>query len=168
MSDLSKVYDKLKTQDVRYNYQFDVSIVGANAGSVDTNLKFYAISTSKPAMTINTGEINYQGFTYRVPNNLTFDGTWSVTVRASQDMKLYEDFVAWSKIFADYDKGGGGKKNIPDSNGVIDLMDQELNTIVKTYTMYGLFPTEVGELTTDHSDTSVSQFNVTFAYQFWK
>jgi len=163
---LKEFLQHVKQENVRFAYQWQMQINGPNNPALDM-IQFYAQSANKPGRTIESSEMQYQGMTLRVLNNVTYESPWPVNVRCDLDMKILDAIEEWHDEYADLKIGGGGKKSIPDYNIRIDLLDATLQVIKKTYVLVGVYPESYGELTLSHEDTSISVFDVNFAYQYF-
>lgn len=176
MPDVKKLngyYQVLKTIGLRKDFQFQITVDRIedgieSAGSGETmTFTFFAQASTVPGFTQGVNETQYHGMTFRSPANITFESPWSITVRCDADMKIRDAVEAWIKESADLEKGGGGNKKIPQYNAKVDLLDDELEKINKTYILEGVFPESLGELTIDHASTEISTFDLSIAYQYW-
>lgn len=170
MSRLNEFYQKLQTNGLRFAYQFEFTIIAnpnVNEGLKD--FKFYATAANLPGVTMEAAELPFQGMTFRVPNNISaFGSPWSVTLRCDSEMKIRRTCENWLKEFADLSKGGGGSKKASTYKARVDLLGEDLSsTPVATYTLEGIFPTNVGEISLDTSGTDVATFTLELAFQYW-
>ena len=49
---------------------------------------------------------------------------------------------------------------------IVDQLDKE-GTSVKTYTIKGAWPSELGEVALSYEDTNITESSVTLEYQYW-
>lgn len=158
----------LKTTGLRKSYQFQIYIEEVDSKlDAGNSFSFFAQSATVPGMTIEMIETQYQGVTLRSPNNLLFESPWNITVRCDSEMKVRDAIETWQKKHADLIKGGGGDKKIPDVRARVDLLDDQLETILKTYILEGVFPSTNSEIPLDHADNSISTFDLGLEYQYW-
>jgi len=176
MADIRKLngyYQALKSVGLRKDFQFQITIEQIDSeiqsGGLGESMKFtfFAESASVPGLTQSTIETMYHGMTFRNPGNLEFESPWTVSVRCDSEMKIRDAVEKWVKNSADLTKGGGGDKKVPSFNAKVDLLDDELETIQKTYVLEGVFPQSIAELTLDHTSNEISRFDLGIAYQYW-
>ena len=160
---INKFYENLKDQGARFAFQYQISV--SRDGLED--LQFWASAASVPGRTITSQDFAYQGLTFRVPSTVTFESPWAVTIRCDQSMTIRDAIEDWFNEFADVSKGGGGDKTIPDYRARVDLLDESLQNIVKTYVIEGIYPESYGAITLDTTDGGISTFDCNLAFQYY-
>jgi hypothetical protein len=175
---LNAFYSMLTQVPLRLAHQFQVTIVrpgleemmlgGDKSATVKVPFTFMASATNIPAPTMKENAIHYHGIDFVVPAVLNFDHKWSITVLVDADLKIRENLEAWLAEFSDLSKSGGGSKVIPKYSANIDLFDQHLEKIVKSYHIVGIFPTDVGKLEFDQSSEKniTTTLNITYQYLY--
>jgi hypothetical protein len=140
----------------------------AQVGGEIEDLAFLCKSTSIPAMTVGTVNVNFRGRAIKIAGDRTF-ADWSVTVINDTNFKLRNAFERWQN----------GINNMSDNEGLtnpadyqvdafVDHLDRNGNTI-KSYTLRGLFPTSIAEIPLSYDTVdAVEEFAVTFGYQFFE
>jgi len=172
---LKNFYDTVRNKGLRTNHEFQIEFAGVPVAQSDfEEFVVYAQSAGMPGRTIEAQPTPFYGFEFQVPTNTKYEQTWTITVRADKDLKSRVMFEEWFDYIADLRKSTGGKKGlIPQgSYGVVHMLSPEFFNndqaeVSRTYRLEGLFPTELGALTLDHSDNGISTFDVTLMFQYW-
>jgi hypothetical protein len=159
---------------------FEVSgSIGAAAQSRESQ-SFHIKAASLPASSLGIIEVPYRGRKVKIPGDRTF-AEWSITILCRSDMSLRNDFESWSnKINAHIANTSGDHQ--PMSNAAqtgskaeasvftqwgINQLDRA-GAVVKDYTFYGVWPSEIGAVELDYETTdSVAEFPVTLQYTYW-
>lgn len=135
----------------------------AQVGGEIEELAFLCKSTTIPAMTVGTVNVNFRGRAIKIAGDRTF-ADWSVTVINDTNFKLRNAFERWQN----------GINNMSDNEGLtnpadyqvdafVDHLDRNGNT-VKSYTLRGAFPTSVAEIALSYDTVdAIEEFAVTFA-----
>ena len=170
MANISDFKAKLAGGGARNN-QFKVTMPFpgyAQVGGEIEDLAFLCTATSIPAMAIGGVTVPFRGRQIKIAGDRTF-ADWSITVLNDTNFKLRNAFERWQN----------GINNMTDNEGLtnpvdyqvdafIDHLDRNGNTI-KSYTLRGAFPTEVGEIELSYDEqTTIEQFPVTFQYQYFE
>jgi hypothetical protein len=140
----------------------------AQVGGEIEDLAFLCTATQIPAMTVGNINVPFRGRQIKIAGDRTF-GDWAVTVLNDTNFKLRNAFERWQN----------GINNMTDNEGLsnpvdyqvdafLDQLDRNGNTL-KSYTLRGAFPTEVGSIDLSYSENdAVETFGVTFQYQYFE
>jgi hypothetical protein len=168
---LSDFYNKVKEDGLHFGYQFEVSLTSGEAGAeLDglEDLKFFANSTTLPAKSLGQAEVKYYGMTFRLPGVTTYEGTLTMEVKCDSNFVIRTAIEDWMQKYSALDLAGGGDKRMPDYGMRIDLLSHDLQDVLATYKLVGVFPNSVGEVILDHSQAdAVSIFSLGITYQYW-
>ena len=131
-----------------------------------------------PASNIGTIPIPFRGRVLNVAGDRTFE-SWTVTVINDTDFAIRRVFEKWMN----------GINRHSDTSGYLNPSDYQLDIevsqlgrapfkssgdsgnvpILRTYKLYGCFPTSVGSIPLSYDDTdSIEQYDVTFEIQWWE
>lgn len=156
------------------------SAVFANAGvDLTDDLRFMITAAQLPGSMVNSIQVPFRGRVLKISGDRTYD-PWSITVINDTSFKLRNAFERWNNALNRHD----------DSTGIInptsyqaDIIVRQLSrgtsagislpadsgeiTILKSYKLFGCFPTSVDPipLSYDSNDT-IENFNVTFEVQY--
>lgn len=160
-----------------------------NAGSSLDPLQYFVSSTSTPQETTNVLPFDWMSSQFKLAGRTTYS-EWTVTVKDAQGGGLtpggfiYQFFNAWRNfvynrdgfIVGQYGVGiplneagmgiqghpGEYKKNIR-----LDLL-KTTGSIAKSFELIGAWPTTIASSTFDYGTEGVQEFQVTFAYDWFK
>ena len=121
MNYLSQYYGKMKEVGIRLTHQFivDIPVLGED-------FKFFATSASLPGRTLEETELQYHGFTFRVPTVTTFEGSFEINIISDMANEIRSNIEVWENDHANLAMGGGGKKRIPIEVAHLHLLDETL------------------------------------------
>lgn len=172
---LKQFYDTIKTNGLRTNHQFQIQFGGSDVPTDLNTYVVYAMSASVPGKTIVTQDTPFYGFPFKVPVNVTYDQTWTMTFRCDTQLKIRAAIEDWSNKYADLAKSTGGSKGkIPtNSYALVHLLDPSFfndsgsASVSRTYKLVGVFPSTLGNMAQNHGDNGLTTFDVTLAFQYW-
>ena len=112
--------------------------------------------------------VPFRGRVLNLVGDRTF-GAWSMTVLNDTDFKIYRGLERWMN----------GMNNMTDNEGLTNPVDYQVDAFVdhldrngnnvKSYTLRGLFPTEIGGIDLSMGEaTEIETFGVTFEYQYFE
>ena len=140
----------------------------AQVGGEIEDLAFLCRSTSLPGMSVPSFSVPFRGRAIKIAGDRTIED-WAVTCYNDTDFKLRNAFERWSNGINNA-TDGEGLTNPADYqvDAFIDQLDRNGSTI-KSYTLRGLFPTEVAQvdLAYDQND-AITDTVVTLAYQYFE
>lgn len=160
-----------KVQDVARPQYFLISfpnVINDSSGDDEIGtLSIMASSTSLPARSVDPIEIPIQGLPMKIGGNPSFDN-WTVTFKALGSHMIRNAFLKWNSQVVD---ASNMSRSLPeeykeDNIWVAQLNDE--NTIVSAVKFYGMWPTNVGEITLGHEEEAPEEYDVEFAYDFWQ
>ncbi|AXY82725.1 tail tube protein [Acinetobacter phage KARL-1] len=132
------------------------------------NFSFKCKAAAMPPANVDKIAVGFQNRKLHVAGDRTFDD-WSVTIYSDDKHQTRQDILDWQNLChgqgaeisgatpADYKK-----------TAIIRQFGRDGKTITKEYTIYGLWPTLVGEVQLDWDQNSeVETFETTFALDYW-
>lgn len=158
--------DKMTGDGARANL-FEINITPASGDIFDnTDLNFFAKSSSIPGTTMGSVTVPYFGREVKFAGNRTY-GDWTITVINDEDFTHRNQFESWINQI-----------NAPITNTRLNSLYTATGTVVqkskegldlRTYSFVNIFPTDLGEITLDWGDNdSIEEYTVTFAYDYWE
>jgi hypothetical protein len=170
MANINDFKTKLAGGGARKN-QFKVTMPFpgfASVGGETEELAFLCQVTTIPAMTIGTTTVNFRGRPIYLAGDREF-AAWTITVLNDTNFRLRDGFERWQN----------GINNMSDNEGLINPVDYQVDAFIdhldrngstiKSYTLRGCFPTEIGEIGLDMAPSNdVETFDVTFRYLFFE
>ena len=98
--------------------------------------------------------------------------TISLEINCDTAMMIRDALLFWAGVFSDPDieggSAGGGIKNVSPAVGKLYLFNDKMDTVTHEYELVGLYPTNVGDITTSNVDANIAVFTAEFKYQYWK
>lgn len=132
------------------------------------NFDLYAQSASIPGKNLTTLEVKKHAFSLKMPDQVTFDGTWSVNVLLNLSLSVYKRLLDWQAQYSSLECDMGGTRGFPSANAKVYL----LNNLFKTdgsaglMTIYGIFPTKVPQIDLSQEESAYLTPTVEFAYSY--
>ena len=169
MSTIQNFYQTAASKDFARVFQFQLLSFG-NVDFNDAHL-VYVETAALPGRTINNVPVPYMGLSFNVPGTASYPGSagYAVTFRCDQDYDLRSALEA--ATFKSFDEATStGDYKIPASSTTLTmaLLDKE-RTIVRAYTLYGVYIQALADAAYDIKDTgTVQTIQATLAYQFWR
>lgn len=133
-----------------------------------STFKFQCRASAMPAGTLEKVEVSYQNRKYNVAGDRTFDD-WTVTTYNDEGHTIRKAMLAWQAIANSAGKDISG--STPDDykkTGTITQLDRNGNATA-TATVFGIFPTAVGEIALDwDSNNEIETFETTFSIDYFE
>jgi hypothetical protein len=130
---------------------------------------YYMSSANLPGRALGEADIQYQGFTFRIPGAVQYEGSWTLSFRTPSDFLGRNAIERWHfDIFSD--ETSCGRFKIPCSNSTITfgVMDHECK-INRVYQLQGVFPRSFSPIEYQVAEgMEVTTWSVDFAYQWWR
>lgn len=136
---------------------------------VPDNFSFMAKASSLPGTNQGIIEVPYQGRTYKIPGDKTFN-EWNITVMDDEGLPIRSFFEEWS------DKINSNRENLTSNvNPFSHMADCTIEALTKdgnvsaTYTMKGVWPSAIAEIAMAwDSNDSIAEFDVTLQVQYFE
>lgn len=121
-------------------------------------------STTIPARTVNKTSIHYFGQQIDLPTTLDEGRTWSVELYTDAKNVFYNRMREWQEEYASWRRSGGGYKGVTSINAYIDLYNNNMDAIVDTIVLSGIWPEEVGSMNLDMAGSDLASFSLTLSF----
>jgi hypothetical protein len=131
------------------------------------NFKFQCRATSMPPGSVEKLEVSYQNRKYNIAGDRTFDD-WNVTVYNDENHDIRKAVLAWQSVAVGLSKDiTGGTPEQYKRTGTITQLDRN-GEPTTTATVFGIFPTIVGEVALDwDSNNEIQTFETTFSLDYF-
>lgn len=132
------------------------------------NFDLYAQSASIPGKNLTTLEVKKHAFTLRMPDQVTFDGSWSVNVLLNLSLSVYKRLLDWQAQYSSLECDMGGNRGFPSANAKVYLLNNLFTTdnSAGLMTIYGIFPTKVPQIDLSQEESAYLTPTVEFAYSY--
>lgn len=168
---IENFYDAATTNDFARQNLFRVVSLGGL--KFNTKELLYITTTTLPGRSINNIQVPFMGLQFNVPGTAQYPNSngWNVTFRIPQSLSVRRKLEDWTKqVFND--ETSTGAYNIPSrdsSNQVIITLIDKLGNPLRTYTLYGAYCVNTGEMTLDVTTAGdIITQQATLAYQYWR
>lgn len=132
------------------------------------NFSFKCKAAPMPGANVDKIAVGYQNRKYNVAGDRTFDD-WSVTVYSDDKHTTRQAILDWQALA--HGQGAEITGSTPaeyKKQATIRQFARDAKTVTKEYTIYGLWPTAVGEIQLDwDSNSEVETFEATFCLDYW-
>ena len=131
-----------------------------------TDLEVWVQSTKLPSQKLTTQDITKCAITFKMPDHVDYDRTWTCEVLMSLSMEQYKSLMDWQRHYSDLTIDGGGDNSFPDVSATVILCDNLFNETNRKITLYGVFPEEVPEIDLTTEDSQYLKPSVTFGFSY--
>ena len=141
-------------------YEPDIPIASAEKGMN----KYLVRTTTLPETTMEEIMVNWQGQDYKFAGKYTFTDftvTFNVDIKAS----IRKQFEDWMNLVHSIKENTYSALDVYMQDQIISLLDYDGNKL-QSYRLVGAWPKSVGSISLDYATNDVSQFDVTFSYQY--
>ena len=139
-------------------------------GGVDIK-QFLCKVSSFPASTITPIPIQYQGRTIKLAGTRPEYADWTVTVMNDEDMAIRRSLEAWmfsiNSTVENRMNGGPGMDYYKKTAQIVGL-SKSGDTKLGGYKFYGLFPTQISEVSLDWSQDTIQEYTVTWSFDYFE
>lgn len=169
MSSITEFKNQMRAGGARSN-QFTVTLLFpafVAAGQATQACSFLCKATSVPAMKIDDIEVPYRGRPVHFAGERSYE-PWNVTVINDGTFFTRKAFERWS----------AGIANLADTTGLTNPADYQVtlavdqldrnNNILKTYTFYDAYPTEIGTMELSYENPNIQQYDVQFRFNWFE
>ena len=140
-------------------------------GDTDEYVEFMCKVTSLPQSTINPINVNYQGRTIKLAGTRPEYADWTVTIINDESMNIRRSLEQWmfeiNSTVGNTMSGGPGMdhyKRKARVHAIGKTQDDELGG----YEFFGLFPTQIGEVSLDWGNDAIQEYTVTWSFDYFK
>lgn len=153
-----------------FKVTWDVGPGDAN-GESNKLVEFMCKVTSLPQSSINPINVNYQGRTIKVAGTRPEYADWTVTVINDESMDIRRSLEDWmfkiNSTVGNTMEGGPSMeyyKRKARVHAIGKTQDDELGG----YEFFGLFPTQIGEVSLDWGNDAIQEYTVTWSFDYFK
>ncbi len=176
---LNDFYNLLSTTPPRLSHQYQVLLfppetINNKAKSILNNVSYFCTSATVPGRGLEVAELTYFGMKFSVPRIIKLENTIKLSFWTDRDSSLRNAMIDWSSVHANLDRKTGiqnsnlgGVKTIPSSSIELHLLNEQLDSVIEIYKLYGVFPTEVGSFEVKQEGADIVNFDVNFVYQYY-
>lgn len=175
IKNLQNFYQQLFDYGAKLQHQFQLRIDSTNIPGVDKlfeDVTMWCSGVNLPGRTQNSAPAWYLGFSFPIPTNFAMTQNITFDIVCDSDMRIRDAMLAWAAYVSDPDipggSAGGGRKAFGTATGRIDLLDEQMATILHTYELYGMYPQNIGDAVFTNQNAGIVTFPATFNFAYWK
>ena len=155
-----------------FKIKLEASLAGVSG--IDGSDAFLVKAAAMPASNIAPLAVNYAGRAYKWHGFRTYD-VWTVTVINDESFSIRNKMMEWMRKISGMMDGSRktayGDPSITggtwfDGEGTVQQLGVD-GSVKQTYTMYNMWPTELGEIAVDWSSDALEEYTIGFAYDYW-
>lgn len=151
--------------------RFQVTLSSPFDGGLGSITPFLVQASEIPSSQIGAIEVPYMGRKIRVAGDRTFEA-WRVTVINDEDFKIRHALEDWhnriNSVEGNLNTTGNSRPNNYKQDAIVDqyAMSNDQSPI-RTYKLYGAFPTDISSIDLDWNATNqIQTFGVSFSYDW--
>jgi hypothetical protein len=129
------------------------------------NTKFLVRSTQLPSVSLEEQATSWQGFEYKTAGKYTYDN-WTISFNVDAYANIRNNYALWCKYILDPATNKHAYPNQYFVDQEIELLGLDFVPIAK-YTLKYAFPSQVGDVNLDYTNTDFAQFDVTYSYTYF-
>jgi hypothetical protein len=173
ITDVAKILDPMLSD----NFVFEIvkipdEVLSASASSGTLQpaeaFRVQCRTASKPGSTIEPVPVDLFGHSLQYAGRLTFSHSLSIEYVESKDGYITTLLEAWQKMCRTVDSQHGQYKSKYAGTGRLSIFDQVGDKPTKIYTLYGIWPSEVPDMSFDGSGANLITVSCTFTYDYYK
>ena len=145
------------------NFSFEIPNVPKGAAGLSNALLFQCKSATKPGMTLENVEAALFGHTLEYAGRQTFGHDLSATYIENKTGQITKGLEDWSILCRNPDTQLGEYKNVYATNAYLKVYDQK-GTEVMQYIIYGLWPSQIPDISFDGSSATLIEHQISFKY----
>ena len=169
MANIYQFADALNASARPNQFQIHINFPAAVSGGLNANRAalYLTCQGSIPQSTIEDIQIMFRGKQYHEAGERTYS-PWTCQIYNGTDFKVRSALERWSHtILAAESTAGNDRPRDYKQNVEIKHLDRN-GHVLRTYTLIGAYPQEVGEIQLDFSQgNTIEQFSCTFVYDYF-
>jgi hypothetical protein len=156
----------LALPDAAQSWNFDLFFPSIPGSSIDpTGLTYKCKTTSLPASSTDFVKIELHGTAKQEAGRSTYDHSFEATFLETVDYATFQAFRGWRDYMRSWKNNSGASSQAYKVNLELDLYDNGGN-LVETIILVGCFPTSIGNVSFDGSNTAAVDMSITFSFDY--
>lgn len=130
------------------------------------NFDIWVQATKLPGATITELELKKHNFTFRMPDHLEFDGSWTCDILMDLSWKNYQRLLKWQTAYYDLAKSGGGLRGFPTATATVHMLNNKfVDTDIKMQ-IFGIYPKVVPAIDLSQEASEYIKPSVEFGFSY--
>lgn len=149
----------------QFNNDLKISDFQSNS-TTDDNFDIWVQATKLPGATITELELKKHNFTFRMPDHLEFDGSWTCDILMDLSWKNYQRLLKWQTAYYDLAKSGGGLRGFPTAVATVYMLDNKFDDTNIKMQIYGIYPKVVPAIDLSQEASEYIKPSVEFGFSY--
>lgn len=133
----------------------------------DDQFDIWVQATKLPGATITELELKKHNFTFRMPDHLEFDGSWTCDILMDLSWQNYKRLLKWQTAYYDLAKNGGGLRGFPKATAVVQMLDNSFADIANAkMQIFGIYPKVVPAIDLSQEASEYIKPSVEFGFSY--
>ena len=156
----------LSLPDAAQVWNFDIFFPTIPGSTVASNGLTYACKTTElPASSIEPVAIELHGVKKQEAGRAQYTHTFACTFLGTIDYSTYQALRGWRDYMRSWKNNSGTNSSAYKVNLELDLFDNAGN-IAQTVILAGAWPTEIGQVSFDGTQSTAVEFPITFSFDY--
>lgn len=162
---MTTIQDIRATDDPQRSYEWEVEVLGNAATGQLSLITARAQNFTVPSKDHDTIEINYKSRKTRHAGRDASPGTFTVQFWDDEAQEVYNFFDSWIENgLSNSIVGGGLTKDLYGVDVILRLLAHDSTTTTGQFRFQKVWPSSLGDITFDYSNSDHMTFTVTFTY----
>lgn len=123
-------------------------------------------ATKLPGATLTELELKKHNFTFRMPDHLEFDGSWTCDVLMDLSYSNYKKLLNWQSAYYNIQKDGAGLRGFPVATAKVSLLSNDFSNEIAYMNIYGLYPKVVPAIDLSQEASEYIKPTIEFGYSY--
>lgn len=132
----------------------------------DDNFDIWVQATKLPGATITELELKKHNFTFRMPDHLEFDGSWTCDILMDLSWKNYQRLLKWQTAYYDLAKSGGGLRGFPTATAIVHMLNNKFADMGVKMQIFGIYPKVVPAIDLSQEASEYIKPSVEFGFSY--
>lgn len=162
-----RITSKHLLQNHYFKVTFDPISNVAESGSFFTgSFDIFCQGATLPGKSLNSLDVKRHNITLKMPDHVTWDGTWTPEVLVDLSMDGYKTLQDWMNYYSNVAVSGAGARGFPPTNATVTILDNNFQETEHKMKIFGIFPTKIPDISFAHTSSSYVTQQITFTYSY--
>lgn len=131
------------------------------------NFDIWVQAAKLPGATITELELKKHNFTFRMPDHIEFDGSWTCDILMDLSWKNYQRLLKWQTAYYDLAKSGGGLRGFPTATATVQMLNNNFSSdSMPKMQIFGIYPKVVPAIDLSQEASEYVKPSVEFGFSY--
>lgn len=141
--------------------------VDITAFEKEENFDIWVQAAKLPGATITELELKKHNFTFRMPDHIEFDGSWTCDILMDLSWKNYQRLLKWQTAYYDLAKSGGGLRGFPTATANVQMLNNNFKSDdMPKMQIFGIYPKVVPAIDLSQEASEYIKPSVEFGFSY--